>query len=191
MSFQNLAPCLSQVEAALNKCLSALNAEHPVSVSKSDVRLSRITNTAKKWYLKPLKTVGIKNSTTGLLVSLLATCQPSYAITKSYPIQISDNNVSLDKVAVSGNYGRQERKKLLKPVQHRTIADVFLCLSFISLPFMGELRLAIAFIALWWGGDGNKPFIRRILSAVVLRFLTLPAALHLGQIIKTTPVRKV
>ena len=83
---------------------------------KSDVRLSRITNTAKKWYLKPLKTVGIKNSTTGLLVSLLATCStsPSYAevglsrfginsdfveelnktnaITESYLTQISDNN---------------------------------------------------------------------------------------------------
>jgi hypothetical protein len=94
-------------------------------------------------------------------------------------------------VAVSGNNDRQERKKLLKPVQHHTIVDVFLCLSFISLPFMGELRLAIALISLWWGGDGNKPFIRRILSAVVLRFLTLPAALHLGKIIKTTPVRKV
>ena len=33
MSFQNLAPCLSQVETALNECVSALNAEHPVSVS--------------------------------------------------------------------------------------------------------------------------------------------------------------
>jgi hypothetical protein len=29
----NIAPCLSQVETALNQCVSALNAEHPVSVS--------------------------------------------------------------------------------------------------------------------------------------------------------------
>ena len=138
-----------------------------------------------------VKTVSLKTCTTALLVSLLATCQPSYAITKSYPIQISDNNVSLDKVAVSGNYGRQERKKLLTTVSHRTIADVFLCLSFASLPIMGELRLALAVVSLWWGGGGNKSFIRRIPPAVLLRFLTLPAALHLGQIIKTTPVRKV
>ncbi len=29
----NIAPCLSKVETALNQCVSALNAEHPVSVS--------------------------------------------------------------------------------------------------------------------------------------------------------------
>jgi hypothetical protein len=33
MSFQKIAPCLSKVETALKQCLSALNAEHPVSVS--------------------------------------------------------------------------------------------------------------------------------------------------------------
>jgi hypothetical protein len=91
-------------------------------------------------------------------------------------------------VVVSGNNDRQERRKLLTTVSHRTIADVFLCLSFASLPFMGELRLA----ALWRGGYGNKPFIRRIPCAVLLRFSTLLAALNLGQIIKTLlPVEKV
>ena len=33
MSFQKIAPCLSKVETALKQCLSALNAEHPISVS--------------------------------------------------------------------------------------------------------------------------------------------------------------
>ena len=180
---------------------------------KSDVRFSRITNAnlanlakllqpqglrrlrtianycelreLKHCHIKnstTVKTVSLKTCTTVLLVSLLATCQPSYAITKSYPIQISDNNVSLDKVAVSGNYGRQELRKLCKTVQHHTIVDVFLCLFFANLSVMGELRLA----ALWWGGRANKPFIRRIPRAVVLRFSSLPAALHLGQL-KTKP----
>ena len=119
-----------------------------------------------------------------LLLSSLATCStsPSYA----------DQQFVLTAAAKTGNNALQERKKLFKSVQHRTIADVFLCLPFINLPFMGELRLAIAFISLWWGGGGNKPFIRRIPPAVDLRFLTLPAALHLGQIIKTSlPIRKV
>ena len=44
MSFQNLAPCLSQVEAALNKCLAALNAEHPVSVSALSETLGHCAN---------------------------------------------------------------------------------------------------------------------------------------------------
>ncbi len=134
-----------------------------------------------------VKTVSLKTCTTALLVSLLATCQPSYAITKSYPIQISDNNVSLDKVAVSGNYGRQELRKLCKTVQHHTIVDVFLCLFFANLSVMGELRLA----ALWWGGRANKPFTRRIPRAVLLRFSNLPTALYLGQFSQYLPFEKV
>jgi hypothetical protein len=168
---------------------------------KSDVRFSRITDTSqngitsKCCHIKnstTVKTVSLKTCTTVLLVSLLATCQPSYAITKSYPIQISDNNVSLDKVAASGNHGYQELRNLFKHVQHHTIVDVFLCLPFISLPVMGELRLAIALIALWWGGRGNKPFTRRILCAVCLTVSNLPTALYLGQIIKKSlPFEKV
>ena len=112
-------------------------------------------------------------------------------ISSSYQKLNNDSFILVDTVAASGNNDRQERRNLLNTVQHHTIVDVFLCLSFASLPFMGELRLAIALIALWWGGSGNKPFIRRIPLAVLLRFLSLPAALHLGQIIKTTPLRKV
>ena len=157
----------------------------------------------------------LKTCTTALLVSLLATCStsPSYAkvdlesntglsliksdvrkyqfISSSYQKLNNDSFILVDTVAASGNNDRQESRNLLNTVQHHTIVDVFLCLSFASLPFMGELRLAIALIALWWGGSGNKPFIRRIPLAVLLRFLSLPAALHLGQIIKTTPLRKV
>jgi len=33
MSFQNITSCLAKIETALNQCVSALNAEHPVSVS--------------------------------------------------------------------------------------------------------------------------------------------------------------
>ena len=101
------------------------------------------------------------------LVSLLATCQPSYAIAPHYqPL----NNHSFN----------------------HTIVDVFLCLSFIFLPVMGELRLAIALLALWWGGYRNKPFIRQILCAVCLTVSNLPTALTLGQIIKTSlPFEKV
>ncbi|HNJ86377.1 MAG TPA: hypothetical protein PKU92_07325, partial [Agitococcus sp.] len=100
----------------------------------------------------------------------------------------------VDKVAVSGNNARQERRKLLATVlQHHTIVDVFLCLSFANCLFTGELRLALALVCLWWGGDGNKPFIRQIPSAVLLRFSNLPTALiFLGLITQTSlPFEKV
>ena len=123
------------------------------------------------------------------LVSLLATCQPSYAIAQNYQPLNNHSFNYVDVVAVNGNNGRQERQKLLNTVQHHTIVDVFLCLSFASLPFMGELRLALAYIALWQGGHRNKPFIRQILCAVLLRFSTLLAALILGK--TSLPVEKV
>jgi hypothetical protein len=44
MSFQKIAPCLSQVETALKQCLSALNAEHPVSVSALTETISHCAN---------------------------------------------------------------------------------------------------------------------------------------------------
>jgi len=137
--------------------------------------------------------ITVRISTTAALVSLLATCSsPSYAIATHYQHFNNNSFNYVDTVAVRGNNAPQELQKLLTTVQHHTIVDVFLCLSFASLPFTGELRLAIAFFALWWGGHGNKPFIRRIPCAVLLRFLNLPAALHFGQIIKTSlPIRKV
>jgi len=125
-----------------------------------------------------------------LLSSLMATCtSPSYAIASRYHYSNNDSFILVDTVAVSGNNDRQEPRNLLTTVSHRTLADVFLCLSFASLAFTGELRLAIALIALWWGGSGNKPFIRRIPLAVLLRFSSLPAALTLGQIIKTNQTK--
>ncbi len=126
------------------------------------------------------------------LVSLLATCQPSYAIAQNYQ-QLNNHSFNyVDVVAVNGNNAYQELRNLFKHVQHHTIVDVFLCLSFIFLPVMGELRLAIALLALWWGGYRNKPFIRQILCAVCLTVSNLPTALTLGQIIKTSlPFEKV
>ena len=139
-----------------------------------------------------LKPLIAKTCTTVLLVSLLATCQPSYAIAPHYQPLNNHSFNYVDVVAVNGNNAYQERRKLFKHVQHHTIVDVFLCLSFIFLPVMGELRPVIALLALWWGGSGNKPFIRRIPLAVCLRFLNLPAALILGRIIKISlPIRKV
>ncbi len=97
-------------------------------------------------------------------------------------------------MAVTGNNARQELRKLLTTVQyHHTLVDVFLCLSFANCLFTGELRLALALVCLWWGGDGNKPFIRQIPSAVLLRFSNLPTALiFLGLITQTSlPFEKV
>ena len=155
------------------------------------------------------------------LVSLLATCQPSYAevgkshfgsnsdfltelskinqlppisedfsqLVKINQLPVFDSFNCIDKVAVTGNNLKQEPRKLLTAVQyHHTLVDVFLCLSFASCLFAGELRLA----ALWWGGHGNKPFIRQIPCAVLLRFSSLPTALYLGRIIKKLlPLEKV
>ncbi len=135
-----------------------------------------------------LKPLIAKTCTTVLLVALLATCQPSYAIAQNYQPLNNHSFNYVDVVAVNGNNAYQEPRKLLKPVQHHTIVDVFLCLSFAFLPVMGELRLA----TLWWGVHRNKPFIRQILCAVVLRFSSLPAALILGRIIKKLlPLEKV
>ena len=147
------------------------------------------------------------------LVSLLATCQPSYAevglsrfginsdfvealntglsliksdvrkhhIIASHYQQLNNHSFNyVDAVAVNGNNAYQEPRKLLTTVQHHTIVDVFLCLSFIFLPVMGELRLAIALLALWWGGGGNKPFIRRIPPAVGLTVSYPPCRPNFG-----------
>jgi|GEM_PF-6733042 len=129
-----------------------------------------------------------------MLVSLLTTCKasPSYAIAPHYQ-QLNNHSLNyIDVVAVSGNNKLRELQNLLKTVQHHTIVDVFLCLSFIFLPFTGELRLALAYIALWWGGHKNKPLGANTVCRLFLAVLNLPATLTLGQIIKTLlPVRKV
>ena len=44
MSLQKIVPCLSKVETALNECVTALNAEHPISVSALS---ETIANSAK------------------------------------------------------------------------------------------------------------------------------------------------
>lgn len=157
--------------------------------------------------VEPSKHSHTKNSTTVLLVVLLASCStsPSYAevgippfggnsdfltgLNKINQLPVFDSFNCVDKVAVNGNNLKQEPRKLLTTVQyHHTLVDVFLCLSFASCLFTGELRLA----ALWWGGHRNKPFIRQILCAVLLRFSSLPTALYLGRIIKKLlPLEKV
>ena len=127
-----------------------------------------------------LKPLIAKTCTTVLLVSLLATCQPSYAIAPHYQPLNNHSFNYVDVVAVNGNNGRQERQKLLNTVQHHTIVDVFLCLSFIFLPVMGELRPVIALLALWWGGYRNKPFSRQILCAVGLTVFEPPCRPNFG-----------
>lgn len=135
-----------------------------------------------------------KNLSVRLLISLLASCSasPSYAIASSYQPLINDTVILFDLVAVTGNTLHQELQNLFTTVQHHTIVDVFLCLPVLYPSFFGVVSHALALVRLWWGGDGNKPFIRRILSAVVVAVLNLPAALTLGQIIALSlPVRKV
>ena len=113
-------------------------------------------------------------------------------LNKINQLSLFDSFNYVDKVAVNGNNLKQERQNLLVTVQHHTIVGVFLCLSFANCLFTGDLRLALALVRLWWGGGGNKPFIRRIPSAVVTAVLNLPAALYLGRIIKKLlPLRKV
>jgi hypothetical protein len=64
-----------------------------------------------------LKPLIAKTCTTVLLVSLLATCQPSYAIAPHYQPLNNHSFNYVDVVAVNGNNGRQERRKLLTTVQ--------------------------------------------------------------------------
>ena len=122
--------------------------------------------------IKPVKRKGLVGAI-AILSLLLATCtRPGYAlindcnnyysnvmnninynhhkyyefvifITNAYCHYHKQRLTSIDLVAVHGNNATQELRNLLKTVQHRTIADVFLCLSFIGLPFVGKLRLAL------------------------------------------------
>ncbi len=97
------------------------------------------------------------------------------AIAPNYQYLNNHSFNCIAKVAVTGNNLKEELRKLLNTVQyHHTLVDVFLCLSFASCLFTGELRLAIALLALWWGGYRNKPFIRQILCAVGLTVFEPP-----------------
>ena len=75
MSFQNLAPFLSQVEAALNKCLAALNAEHPVSVSALTETLGHCANALNQ--LQPIINELVKGEES---LSFVITCVREYAL---------------------------------------------------------------------------------------------------------------
>jgi hypothetical protein len=84
--------------------------------------------------IKPVKRTWFKVQAATVLSLLLATCtSPSYAT-------VNKCTNYIDLVAVHSNNATQELRNLLKTVQHRTIADVFLCLSFASLSLMGKLR---------------------------------------------------
>lgn len=113
-----------------------------------------------------------------LVLALMASqcTSPAYANTQKL----------LTATANTGNNAPQELRKLLTTVEHRTIADVFLCPS-----FFGVVSHTHAIAPLWWGGHGNKPFTRRIPCAVLLRFSNLPTALYLGQSSQYLPFEKV
>ena len=149
-----------------------------------------------------------KISTIALPISLLASCQPSYAkvgkslfgsnsdfvqeLNKINQLSFFDSFNCVAKVAVTGNNLKQELQNLFNTVQHHTIVDVFLCLSFSNLPFLGKLSFALALVRLWWGGRGNKPFGANTVCRLCFAVLNLPAALHLGLITQTSlPIRKV
>ena len=121
-------------------------------------------------------------------------CQESSQLEKINQLSFFDSFNYVDKVAVSGNNARQERRKLLATVlQHHTIVDVFLCLSFASCLFTGELRLALALVRLWWGGSGNKPLGANTTCRLCLAVFEPPYRPNfLGLIIKTSlPFEKV
>ena len=144
--------------------------------------MSELTNDAQLLAVIP------KNCTTALLVSLLATCtSPSYAIVTHYQSLNNDSFILVDMVAVSGNNAPQELRKLFTTVQHRTIADVFLCPS-----FFGVVSHSHAITPLWWGGRANKPFTRRIPRAVVVTVFEPPYRPTFRANIKTSlPFEKV
>jgi hypothetical protein len=75
MSFQNLAPCLSQVEVALKQCLAALNAEHPVSVSALSETIGHCANALNQ--LQPIISQLVKQEDS--LLSIIATAR-DYAL---------------------------------------------------------------------------------------------------------------
>ena len=139
----------------------------------SDVKKSHLTNNSKVY------------------VRVNSKSADSSQLAKINQLSFFEGFNCLDLVAVTGNNARQELQNLFNTVQHHTIVDVFLCLSFASCLFAGELRLALALVRLWWGGRGNKPFGANTVCRSVLAVSNLPAALHLGQSLKKLPFEKV
>ena len=165
---------LQFLPSATVKNLTKPNIKRELLEKTSVLSINKLTKVNLK---KSFQKLGVISFT-----SLLASCQPSYAIASTNQNLNNHSFNYVELVAVTGNNARQELRKLLTTVQyHHTLVDVFLCLSFANCLFTGELRLALALVCLWWGGDGNKPFIRQIPSAVLLRFSSLPTALTLGQ----------
>ena len=69
--------------------------------------------------MKPSKTISLKNSTTALLVSLLATCtNPSYAIASNYQPTNNDSFILVDTVAMSGNNDFLSQSISVTPQRH-------------------------------------------------------------------------
>ena len=75
MSFQKIAPCLSTVETALKQCLSALNAEHPVSVSALTETISHCANALNQ--LQPIISELVKGEE---IQSSIVCCVRDYAL---------------------------------------------------------------------------------------------------------------
>ena len=75
MSFQKIAPCLSKVETALKQCLSALNAEHPVSVSALTETISHCANALNQ--LQPIINELVKGEE---IQSSIICCVRDYAL---------------------------------------------------------------------------------------------------------------
>ena len=109
-------------------------------------------NRERDYFLNQLKIQPI--DTQPLITSQNSNCKDSSQLEKINQLPVFDSFNCIAKVAVTGNNLKQERQNLFTTVlQHHTLVDVFLCLSFASCLFAGELRLA----ALWWGGHRNKP----------------------------------
>ncbi len=80
--------------------------------------------------MKPSKTISLKNSTTALLVSLLATCtNPSYAIASNYQSLNNDSFILVDMAAVSGNNKILSKSTSVTPQRHCGFFAPVICLA--------------------------------------------------------------
>ena len=75
MSLQRIVPCLVKVETALKQCLSALNAEHPVSVSALTETIGHCANALNQ--LQPIISELVKGEE---IQSSVICCVRDYAL---------------------------------------------------------------------------------------------------------------